>query len=182
MLGSQLRLVADNFGIEGGFSIAMLIQEMTAKYIPVLDHGVTLSPAATKDRTRLYTLHSLDINVDGSDVLVNSPGFGITSGTVNTQIPIPGLAANATVRVVGSTPWLSAKWATAPSMSFGHVAHSLKTTGLNALRTLSTAPGVLSEETRMMLMEVINTHPVYGEVVVASAILLTNAVVEASIR
>lgn len=176
MLRSQLRQVADIFGIEGGHSIPLLVSELTQLYFPVVDDGIVLSPAATKTKTYLYTYHELEINVAGGEAVVQDRGFGTVSGPLNTPLQIPGLSANATVRVVGEEPLRFARWATAPTRSFGHISADLKSMGLQAIKTLSFVPGVLSEETRRMLAEVVAADTVDVEVVIAATLILTNVV------
>ena len=168
--------IAHRFGLEGGWPLEDLKEQIFSSYRLVADSTITVSNEALHARLPVYAVHRLVCVVNGSAVSVSNRSYGVTNGVINAPIRVPGMGSDATVTVREGAQQQKASWATRPSISYGSIAETLATIGRPALLTLKTTPGLLFEDEREALMRCITTSPVAADRVGAGALLLANAV------
>lgn len=174
---SQLRSIADVFGIEGGYAIEDLRRTLFESYRPAIVGPLNLSNNAVTLRTEHFVTHSVTCTASGGSVIVENAGFGSSQGDVGEAIAIPGLADSATLTVTKDDSSASAVWSTGPSIEISKVITYLREDARSSVRDLSSINGPLSLEVRSALYTAVVEAPIAIEKLCAAVLLLTNAVV-----
>lgn len=173
---TQLRDVAEIFGIEGGYSLSELKATLFETYKPQLSNGLKLSPAAIKHRSSLYAVHNIICDVDSSTVDLELVGVGRATGSTGEDIQLPGFATGATVRVTVTDGQLTGTWATRPKRTVDSISKEIATAARAPMLSLTTLPGPLDSSKLSSLFKIATTYPVAIDCICAATLILANAV------